>query len=489
MKPADFRGFAVDIAARELARSWNRRLRPFGLTYVAYFILLLLADGTGRRPTELAAALRIDGSSLTGHLDRLDESGLIERRPDEEDRRATRVVASPAGLALLEKIRPVGEALRDLDPELALRGADPASQAERALVEVQEAVRQVNAAFVRVDRAASASVDALDALAQRAGPARRGSQAVLRVATMTGARAGGGATLARFANLVAERSEGAVRVELEVPFREPGGELRLLIDLRAGRLALAGVTAAVTGTLVAEAQALELPYLFDSTAHTRRVLDGPLGRGILAGVVEQGLLGLGIAANGVRSLTTGETPVRRPEDVRGLRLRTQQAPVNVYFAESLGAIAVPLPYERLAGALRDGEIDAQENVLSNIVDLRMWESQRYLTLTEHAHSSIVLIGNPEAFAALGPQRELVETALADAIAGIAAASEAIDRDALDALRGNMEIITLDARARAAFAHEARLVHERMARALGTDALARALRAVDDARIPAELVVR
>jgi TRAP-type C4-dicarboxylate transport system substrate-binding protein len=119
----------------------------------------------------------------------------------------------------------------------------------------------------------------------------------------------------------------------------------------------------------------------------------------------------------------------------------------------------------------------------------MWESQRYLTLTEHAHSSIVLIGNPESFAALGPQRELVETALADAIAGIAACSEAIDRDALDVLRGNMEIITLDPRARAAFAHEARLVHERMARALGAEALARALRAVDDARIPAELLAR
>lgn len=451
---------------------------------MGYFALLLIAEGDGSRPSDLAATLCLDGSSLTGHLDRLVDQGLAQRQPDPDDRRVIRAVATDAGRALLATLEPLGEVLRDLEPDLTGRRGDAGSEAERALAEVQEAVRQVSAAFERVDRAATASVDALGALAQRNAVVRTAKPRVLRVATMTAARAGGGATLMRFADLVHERSGGAIRVECDVPYREAGGELQLLIDVRAGRLALIGVTAAVAGNLVPAAQALELPYLFDSHEHARRVLDGPLHRELLAAIGAHGLLGLGIASNGLRSLTTADVPVHGPDDVRGLRLRTQQAPVNVYFAESLGAVAVPIPYERLDDALRDGDVDAQENALPNIADLALWRHQRHLTLTEHSTSCLVLLGNPSIFAALGPDRTLVEDALRDAIADGARFGAALDRDARAVLAQHMNVIDLTHDARAAFADATRRTRERMARALGDDVLARVLRAVEAARYAA-----
>ena len=456
-------------------------MRPHGLTYVPYFILLLLAVEPRRRPSDLATALKLDASSLTGHLDRLVDQGYVERRPDSDDRRVTRISATPAGLALVSELEPIGEGLSALEPDLGGRGRDATTEAERALAEIHDAVRQVGEAFSRVDRAATASVDALGVLAQRAVRPQPTTRAVLRVATMTAADAVGGRTLLRFAELVRERTSDAVAVETIIPYRENGGELNLLMDVRAGRLALIGVTAAVAGTLVPISQALELPFLFESREHARRVLDGPLGREVLAEIDAHGLLGLGIAANGMRSLTTRDGAVRTPADLRGLRLRTQQAPVNVYFAESLGAIAVPLPYERLNEALRDGEIDAQENALANIVDLEMWHEQHYLTLSEHSMSALVLIGNPDAFAGLGTRRTLVEGALHDAIAETAAAGAAYERESLAMLEPHLDVIHLSAIERAAFVAETRLAHDRMARALGDDSLARLRDAVDHSR--------
>ena len=458
-------------------------MRPHGLTYVPYFILLLLDAEARRRPSDLASALRLDTSSLTGHLDRLVDQGFVERRPDPDDRRSTRVSATPAGRALVAELHELGEALSSLEPDLAGRGRDATTEAERALAEIHDAVRQVGEAFTRVDRAANASVDALGALTQRAIRPHAAARPVLRIATMTAADAGGGRTLLRFAELVRERTGDRVAVETIIPYRERGGELNLLVDVRAGRLALIGVTAAVAGTLVTLSQALELPYLFEDREHARRVLDGPLGQEVLSRIDAHGLLGLGIAANGFRSLTTRDVAVRTPEDMRGLRLRTQQAPVNVYFAESLGAIAVPLPYERLTDALREGEVDAQENALANIVDLEMWREQQNLTLTEHSNSCLVLIGNPAAFANLGSQRSIVEGALRDAIAETAAAGAEHEREALALLEPHLNVIRLSPDERAAFVDRTRLAHERMARALGDDVLARLRDAVDRARHP------
>ena len=472
LRPADFRGYPVDLAARDLAREWNRRLRPSGLTYVPFFVLLLLAERE-RRPSDLAAELRLDASSLSGHLDRLAEQRYVERTPDAADRRATVVRLAPAGRALLAEYAEVAQALAAIEPDLSGTGGgvrDPATQAQRALAEVQDAVRNVTAALGALTTAAQ-------------GPSDAGEPGVLRVATMTAADAPGGRTLRRFAELVRERTRGAVRVELDVPYRESGGELRLLVDVRSGRLALIGVTAAVAGNLVRSAQLLELPYLFASRAHARRVMDGPLGAHIAAEIAQHGLLGLGIAANGLRSLTTRDVPVHVPADAAGMRLRTQQSPVNVYLAESLGAVAVPLPYERLREALRDGDVDAQENALANIADLEMWETQRYLTLTEHVHSALVLIGNPAALAALGPRRVVVETALRDAIADAAASAERDEAASLRTLADRMDVIHLDAGERAAFAAASALARERVGRALGDDVLERALRAIADARDP------
>lgn len=450
LRPADFRGFRLDVAARGVVREYNRRLRPHGLSYVPYFVLLLLvADEGGLRPSDIASDLRLDGSSLSGHLDRLESAGLAERRGDAQDRRVIRVHATEAGRRLAGELESVGRALSSVEGDLAPE------------------------ALARVERAVQAP-----APASRTAPARprAGLVTTLRAATLTVPRSAVGRTLTRFAELVGERSGGAIRIEIELPSRAPGGELQTLVDLRSGDVALASITASVVGNVIPDAQLIELPYLLDSFAHARAFDEGPFVARVLDDGEAFGLAGLGIIENGFRSITTRDTAARAPEELAGLRLRVQQSPINIHLAEALGTIAVPLPFPRLAAALDAGEIDAQENSLANIAGLALWESQRYLIATRHALSAHVVLANAEILASLGSGAPLVRDAMRDAVRDERLAAERLEHELRDELARRLTLIELDEAGRDRFVTATRLVHERVARALGDDAIARVLAA-------------
>jgi TRAP-type transport system periplasmic protein len=450
LRPSDFRGFGLDVAARAMVREYNRRLRPHGLSYVPYFVLLLLASGEGgQRPSDIAAELHLDGSSLSGHLDRLEAAGLAERRPDPDDRRVIRVYPTAAGRGVVRALEPIGLALSGIGPDLA----------PEAIAQVDRAVQMLAAGTAAAAR-------------RNAARPRGGIVTTLRVATLTVPRSTVGRILTRFALLVEERSGGAIRIALDLPSTAKGGELQTLVDLRSGDVALASVTVPVAGNLIPDAQLIELPYLLDNFTHAHALLDGPFGARILAEAEAFGLIGLGFAANGFRSLTTRDVAVRLPADLAGQRLRVQQSPINVHLAEAFRAVAVPLPFPRLADALAACEIDAQENALANIAGLELWRSQNYLTLTRHAISVHVLLANAEILAALGSGGTIVREAIGDAIAEQRRESERLESQLRDELARRMNVIELDDAARERFVGATRVVSDRMTRALGSDAIAR-----------------
>ncbi|MEO7040109.1 MAG: TRAP transporter substrate-binding protein DctP [Candidatus Elarobacter sp.] len=449
------------MAARGIVREYNRRLRPHGLSYVPYFVLLLLAGGErGLRPSDIASVLHLDGSSLSGHLDKLEAAGLAERQPDADDRRVIRVHPTAAGLRLADELEPVGRALSALEADLA----------PETLARVERVVQSPAPGVLAAAPAPPASARNTT-LRPRAGLVT-----TLRAATLTVPRSTVGRTLTRFAALVEERSGGAIRVALDLPSTAAGGELQTLVDLRSGDVAIASVTAPVAGNLIPDAQLVELPYLLDSFDHARAFVDGPFCAQILASADAFGLVGLGIAENGFRCLTTRDIAVRAPADIAGLRLRVQQSPINVHLAEAFGAVAVPLPFPRLADALAAGEIDAQENALANIAGLELWRTQHYLILTRHALSAHVLYANAEILASLGAGAGLVREAMRDALTEARRATEGLEDELRAELARHMTLMELDPVARARFVRATGLVRERVARALGDDAITRALAA-------------
>ncbi|MDE2572403.1 MAG: TRAP transporter substrate-binding protein, partial [bacterium] len=304
---------------------------------------------------------------------------------------------------------------------------------------------------------------------------------VLRVAAVNQRTSPAGEALAHFAGLVAERTSGEVSVELDIPYGGKGrGETQALIELASGELSIASINCSVAGNILPAVQLLDLPFLCDSVAHALAVLDGPYGQRILADASESGLLALGFLENGIRHLTSNR-PVRRPEDLRDVRLRVQESPLYLYLADALGAIPTPVPYTQLAESLRRGTVEAQENPLSNIAALRLHEVQSSLTLTAHTYSCQIVFANERALEGLGELRRVVEGALRDAMTWHRRRARDVEQQALTELRSRMQVIDLTPEERRAFAVAATSVDNRMGELVGVDAVRRIRSAAEAAR--------
>lgn len=105
----DYLCFRLGAAARKIQRYYNAKLGEYGITIGQSFILLSLLERDGRNVKELAERLLIDSSAITGLVDRLEKEELVERRPDERDRRALRIHLTPKGALLARELEPTAD--------------------------------------------------------------------------------------------------------------------------------------------------------------------------------------------------------------------------------------------------------------------------------------------------------------------------------------------------------------------------------------------
>lgn len=102
-------GFILNDVARLLRTYADHKAAQFGITRAQWAVLVRLERSEGLNQTELADVLDLQPITLTRLLDKLSDSGLIERRPDPSDRRAKRLFLTPAARPLLEQLAALGE--------------------------------------------------------------------------------------------------------------------------------------------------------------------------------------------------------------------------------------------------------------------------------------------------------------------------------------------------------------------------------------------
>lgn len=96
---------------QKLSRYYNQRLIGYDLSVPKALLLLEISPDSGENPKSLAAKLDLESSSMTGLLDRLEKKGLIERRPDPDDRRGVLIFLTPQGITARETIKLLVEQL------------------------------------------------------------------------------------------------------------------------------------------------------------------------------------------------------------------------------------------------------------------------------------------------------------------------------------------------------------------------------------------
>jgi TRAP-type transport system periplasmic protein len=136
--------------------------------------------------------------------------------------------------------------------------------------------------------------------------------------------------------------------------------------------------------------ALDLPFLFNSEKEVDRVVDGPVGKTFLDKMPEKGLVGLSYFEHGFRNLTNSRRPVTKMEDIQGLKIRVEQNAVAIDTWNALGTNAVPMPFPELYGALEQKAVDGQENPFSTVDTAKFYEVQKYLSVTKHKYTPLVV---------------------------------------------------------------------------------------------------
>ncbi|MDR2726622.1 MAG: TRAP transporter substrate-binding protein DctP, partial [Deltaproteobacteria bacterium] len=147
----------------------------------------------------------------------------------------------------------------------------------------------------------------------------------------------------KFGELVKERTQGAYEVEI-FPNAALGDERTMLEGMQMGTLDMGLITSGPFVNFVPEFGMLDMPFLFASNAQAYAVLDGEIGRSILAKLDDANLKGLAYAERGFRNLTNSKRPVAKAEDIKGLKIRVMENEVYTSSFRALGANAVPMAW-------------------------------------------------------------------------------------------------------------------------------------------------
>ena len=229
----------------------------------------------------------------------------------------------------------------------------------------------------------------------------------------------------------------------QAPAGQLGGERDMIEGLQIGSLDLVITSTGPLGNFVPEVYALDLPFLFRDYDHARSVLDGEIGQELLAKIDENDLVGLAWSENGFRHVTNSQRPVRTPEDLQGLKLRTMENRVHMEAFTNMGASPTPMAFPELFAALQQGVVDGQENPIPVITASKFWEVQNNVSLTGHVYSPAVVLASPILFDGLTEEQQgwFREAARAAADATRAEVSR-VEEAGVQTLRDNgMEVVT------------------------------------------------
>ena len=179
-----------------------------------------------------------------------------------------------------------------------------------------------------------------------------------------------------------EKSNGEMIVQV-YPNQQLGTERELVELLQIGSLAMTKVSTAAMEGFAPEIKILGQPYLFKDDAQQARVLEGPIGKQLLAAGEKYWLKGLCFYDGGKRSFYTKDKPVMVPQDIEGLKIRVMESPTAVNMVQSFGGSPTPVSFGELYTALQQGIVDGAENNPPSFVTSRHYEVCKYYSLNEH----------------------------------------------------------------------------------------------------------
>jgi C4-dicarboxylate-binding protein DctP len=220
----------------------------------------------------------------------------------------------------------------------------------------------------------------------------------------------------KFKELAEQRTQGKVKVEVypNSTLYKDGEEMNAL-QLGAVQM-LAPSVSKFAPLGVPAFEVFDLPYIFPNREVLNRVINGPVGRGLLDRLEPHGITGLAYWDNGFKVMSANR-PLHLPADFRGLKMRIKSSKVLDAQMRALGAVPQVMAFSEVYQALQTGVVDGTENSLPNLWTQKFFEVQKYIALSDHGYDGYAVIVNKKFWDGLPADiRATLEQAMKDATA-------------------------------------------------------------------------
>lgn len=254
-----------------------------------------------------------------------------------------------------------------------------------------------------------------------------------------------------FKKLAEERLAGKVRVEV-YPNSQLFGDAKEMEALALGDVQLIAPSLSKFDRYTKKLQLFDLPFLFDDIGAVDRFQKSAEGRKLLRTMEDKGFVGLGYWHNGMKQISAN-TPLRLPENAKGLKFRIQASDVLLAQFQALDANPQKMAFSEVYQALQVGTVDGQENTWSNIHSQKFNEVQKYITESNHGIIDYMVVSSTEFWNGLPDDvRTELEAIMEEVTTEVNELANAINEEAKAGIEkaGTSEILQLTAEQRKAW---------------------------------------
>jgi C4-dicarboxylate-binding protein DctP len=196
----------------------------------------------------------------------------------------------------------------------------------------------------------------------------------------------------RFKQLAEEATKGRVKVEV-YPNSQLYKDKEELEALQLGAVQMLAPSLSKFGPLGArQFEIFDLPYIFQTEQQYVQVTSGKIGQELFASLEGKSIKGLAYWSGGFHVFSANK-PLRKPEDLKGLKMRIPSSKVLDASLRQMGALPQVMPFSEVYQALQSGVVDGTENILSSYTTQKYYEVQKHVVLTQHTHTGYALIVN------------------------------------------------------------------------------------------------
>ncbi len=255
-----------------------------------------------------------------------------------------------------------------------------------------------------------------------------------------------------FAKYVNDHAKGEIEVQV-FPMGQLGGERSMTEQVQSGTLHMTAVTAGVLANFVPEMGIIELPFIYPNRDVAYRTLDDKEVKDRFARYCDpKGFVFIGYTENEFRDLSNSKRPIKRPEDLKGLKIRVVESPVMIDTFRALGANPTPLPFPEIYNALQQRVIDGQDNPIPTSTMMKFLEVNKFATVSNHILTECPVVVNKKFWSSLTPEQQKIFREAAEVQIKVNREGNAKNRvDAMEKAKAlNVDVYTLTAADREAF---------------------------------------